>query len=111
MKKITYQNKIIALDPEGFLLMSELWNEDIATCLAQNDNITLTKKHWFVIHFLRNYYQEFKHFPSMRILIKLLKEQTPDFEISSQVLYQLFPEGPLKQGAKFSGLPKPPHCM
>jgi len=111
MKTLYYQDKIISLDPEGFLKDHKQWNEDIAELLAKNDNTTLNERHWFVIKLLRNFYQTYQHFPSMRVLIKILKDASPDFEINSSVLYTLFPKGPLKQGAKFAGLPKPPHCM
>ena len=98
------------LDPEGFLIDLSLWNHDVARELAEYDAITLTEQHWFVIHFLRNYYTRFKHFPSMRILVKLLKDEQSEFEFNSHSLYHLFPDGVLKQGAKFAWLPKPPHC-
>jgi len=101
----------ITTDPEGFLLDHHDWTPDIAIILAAKDHIQLTDAHWFVIHFLRNFYQEFKHFPTMRVLVKLLKENNPPFEVTSQTLYALFPDGVLKQGAKFAGLPKPPHCI
>jgi TusE/DsrC/DsvC family sulfur relay protein len=103
--------KNIPRDPEGFLKNSTLWTPEIATALAESENIFLTEAHWFVINFLREYYHQHAHIPALRILIKLLKEKAPAFEINSQKLYVLFPDGPLKQGAKFSGLPKPPHCM
>lgn len=99
------------IDPEGFLIDHTTWTPEIAGELAAKDGVALTDAHWFVINFLRDFYQEFKHFPSMRVLVKMLKEQNPDFEVTSQSLYNLFPDGPLKQGAKFAGLPKPPHCM
>lgn len=101
----------IKTDPEGFLIDHRIWTPDIAHQLAKREAIILTDEHWFVINFLREFYQEFKHFPSMRVLIKLLKEKNSQCEINSQSLYLLFPDGPLKQGAKFAGLPKPPHCM
>ena len=101
----------IKTDPEGFLIEHQIWTPTIAHWLAEKENIKLTEKHWFVINFLREFYYEFKHFPSMRVLIKLLKEKNSDYDINSQNLYILFPDGPLKQGAKFAGLPKPPHCM
>lgn len=111
MTTLYYQGSPIECDPEGFLQNPEDWNEDIAAMLAKQDHLPLLDEHWFIIHFLRDYYAQFQHLPPMRIFIKLLCEKNPSFVINSPVLYQLFPGGPLKQAAKLAGLPKPPHCI
>lgn len=110
MKPLIYQGATIAQDPEGFLLDLNAWCPELVPLLAQQENIILTEAHWQVIYFLREYYQQYQHFPLMRIWITLLKEKYPQDPISTQWLYELFPSMPLKQAARLAGLPKPPHC-
>ena len=58
-------------DEDGFLLDIGKWNEDVAHYLADLEEIPeLTEKHWQIINFLRNYYQEFQIAPMIKILIK-----------------------------------------
>lgn len=108
---IYFQDKAVACDAQGFLQDYALWNEEIAVLLAKNDQIELTVIHWQVLRFLRGFYLQYKHFPTMRVFIKLLNETYVESSFNSEQLHLLFPQGVLKQAAKFAGLPKPPHCM
>lgn len=98
-------------DAEGYLRHLEDWTQSAAEEIAEKEGIKLTENHWKVINFLRDFYGEYQLSPTMRVLIKLLREKYgEEFAVSSK-LYHLFPEGPVKQGCKIAGLPKPPHCM
>ena len=90
--------------------MNDNWNKKLAGDIAKEDNIELTQLHWAVINILREFYQEYEMHPTMRVLIKKLKEKEYT-DINSSKLYQLFPEGPIKQGSKIAGLPKPTKCI
>jgi tRNA 2-thiouridine synthesizing protein E len=91
-------------DAEGYLLEADLRDE---TCvvIAEAEGIALTDAHWEVIRYLRDEYQTNGHSPNFRALLKGMQAQNP--ELDSKALYDLFPLGPAKQGAKVAGLPQP----
>lgn len=92
------------LDADGFLIALKEWNEEIAQVLAEGEGLKLSETHWRVIHFLRDSYANSKTVPSMREI----RQATG---LSVRDLFQLFPAGgPLMQGVKIAGLPKPSGC-
>ena len=99
------------LDEAGFLKNAEEWQPEIALSLAEKEGITLTKDHWQLIYFLRQFYEEFQLHPSMRVLIQQLRKDWPAEKASSLYLLELFPGGPIKQASKIAGLPKPLKCL
>lgn len=87
------------------------WNKKIALILAKNEKIKMTKDHWLVIFFLRDFYLKYNIYPSMRFLIQ---QTTKFFKIkksNSIYLFKLFPKGPLYQAIKIAGLPKNNKCL
>ena len=100
----------IDTDESGYLLRVLDWNLTIAEELARCDGLVLTQDHWRVIHSLRNYYLEYETFPPMRLFIKALVKQYDDSFGNSRMLYRLFPQGPIKQAARYAGLPRPESC-
>ncbi len=96
---------------DGYLKDWTTWSKEVAIEIANEENIALTEEHWQVICFLRNFYQEYQHTPVMRIFVKQLQQVLSQEKANSLYLYRLFPEGPVKQGCKIAGLPKPPHCI
>ena len=102
---------MVAVDKEGFLIHWQDWNETIAREIAMAEKITLTENHMEIILMLRHYYQEYQHIPPMRGLSKVIKKMLGEEKAHSIYLYELFPGGPVKQGCKIAGLPKPPHCI
>lgn len=103
--------KTIPLDPEGFLENLTDWNEQVAHQLAAREGIELTSAHWEIIHFLREYYENYQTTPAMRIFVKAVKQQYGPDKGNSSYLHTLFPDGPAKQGCRFAGLPKPANCL
>lgn len=92
------------LDQDGFLTNPEAWDEATAIRLAAQDHLELSLAHWTVLHFLRRYYVERKTAPIMR-------EVRQGTALPVAELFRLFPlGGPLMQGAKLAGLPKPSGC-
>ena len=73
--------------------------------IAAAEGITLTDKHWAVVNYLRDEYREHGHTPNFRNMLKGLEDVMPGCD--SKSLYELFPIGPAKQGAKVAGLPQP----
>lgn len=91
-------------DAEGYLLEANFEDETVNVIVA-SEGIELTPAHWQVINYMREQYREHGHTPSFRNMLKGVQEFWP--EADSKALYDLFPMGPAKQGAKVAGLPQP----
>jgi tRNA 2-thiouridine synthesizing protein E len=91
-------------DPEGYLLEPD-YGDDVVRVIAAAEGITLTDDHWKVVAYLRDEFRENGHTPNFRNLLKGLADVLPGCD--SKSLYELFPTGPAKQGAKVAGLPQP----
>lgn len=91
-------------DEQGFLLEPD-YRDEVVHAIAAAEGITLTDKHWTVVRYLRDQYREHGHTPNFRNLLKGMAEIIPGCD--SKALYDLFPTGPAKQGAKVAGLPQP----
>ena len=94
--------------PEADLLELGNWSEEVAQTLAGEEGITLSKEHWDVINFLRDYYQRCGPCPNGRAAQGLLEENFAR-QGGKKYLYHLFPRGPVVQASKIAGLPLPPH--
>lgn len=91
-------------DADGYLLEAD-FGEEVVQVIAAADNIELTPRHWEIINYMRDEYREHGHTPNFRAMLKGVGEFWP--EVDSKALYDLFPTGPAKQGAKIAGLPQP----
>jgi tRNA 2-thiouridine synthesizing protein E len=91
-------------DEQGYLLDPD-YSEEIVHAIAAAEGITLTDDHWKVVNYLRDEYREHGQTPNFRHMLKGIAEVIPGCE--SKTLYDLFPLGPAKQGAKVAGLPQP----
>ncbi len=98
------------LDQHGHLSDIKDWHKSWARHMALQDDIVLTDDHWQIIEAVKKIYQLTDDTPPMRLLIKLLRKEINP-EIDSRLLYQLFPDNPIRQASKYAGLPKPKHCM
>ncbi len=94
----------IAFNDEGYMLDWQVWNEDIARAIAQEEDITLTERHWQVIRFTREEYAKNHDAPTLRRI-------TQQTNIPMKEMYALFPDGPAKKAAMVAGLPKPTGCL
>lgn len=91
-------------DKDGYLLEPD-FSEEVVRVIAQAEGITLIDDHWKVVNFLREQFREHGHTPNFRNMLKGVAEVIPGCD--SKALYDLFPMGPAKQGAKVAGLPQP----
>lgn len=91
-------------DGEGYLLEPD-YGDEVVRVIAEAEGITLTDDHWKVVAYLRDEYRENGHTPNFRNMLKDLADVLPGCD--SKSLYELFPTGPAKQGAKVAGLPQP----
>ena len=100
-----WKNVKIEVDEDGFMENPEEWNEDVALALASTEDVTdLTEEHWKLVHYLRDYFQQYGIAPMIR---KLCKET--GFPLKK--VYELFPSGPAKGACKVAGLAKPTGCV
>lgn len=100
-----------ATDQYEYLADFDAWNPALAEYIASLENIELTPAHWEVIHFVRNFYQEYDTSPAMRVLVKAVAKVLGEDKGNSRYLYTLFPKGPAKQATRIAGLPKPAKCI
>lgn len=100
----TVAGKEVETDVDGYLLEPD-YGDEIVNIIAAAEGIELTPKHWEVVKFMRDQYRELGHTPNFRNMLKGINEFWP--EADSKALYDLFPTGPAKQGAKVAGLPQP----
>ncbi|MBC8385486.1 MAG: TusE/DsrC/DsvC family sulfur relay protein [Candidatus Cloacimonetes bacterium] len=95
----------IDVNEEGYLTDLGQWNETVAESIAKEEGIEqLTDRHWEVIKYLQNFFNENGSMPTIR---KLKKSGV----VETKELYSLFPGGPLKKSSKIAGLKKPESCI
>ena len=100
----TVEGEELATDDQGYLLEPD-WRDETVRVIAAAEQIELTDDHWKVVAYLRDEYREHGHTPNFRNMLKGLADVLPGCD--SKSLYELFPVGPAKQGAKVAGLPQP----
>ena len=111
MSELTIEGVSYPLDKHVHLADLSLWNEQLALALAELEQIQMTQPHWEVVHFVRNFYQEYQTSPAIRLLVKSMGEKLGPDKGNSKYLFLLFPEGPAKQATRIAGLPKPAKCL
>lgn len=90
-------------DIYGFLKSRSEWNRQVAIKLAERERITLSKKHWDVIHFLRTEFYSNGGVVPLVHEIKRCMGQLWKTQVTEQELNVLFPQGPNMQAAKIAG--------
>jgi TusE/DsrC/DsvC family sulfur relay protein len=111
MGSIEVAGKQLEVDEDGYLVNLDDWNNEAAEVLAKGEGIPLTEAHWEVVNFLRDYYNEYKIAPMIRILTKEIGKKLGKEKGNTKYLYELYPGGPAKQACKIAGLPKPTGCV
>jgi len=101
---INWQDKDIETSKEGFLKTSFDWSEDLAVYMAAQEEVDLTEEHWEIMHYLREYYEDYDIAPPMRMMVKVFAKKFGNENANSRYLHKLFPKGPAKQGSRFAGL-------
>jgi tRNA 2-thiouridine synthesizing protein E len=94
-----YDNKEYRTDVRGFLLNPEDWDEYFALNKAYELKMPdyLTKKHWDIIHFLREHFRETGEVPTVY-------ETCAANGIDLEELERLFPDGYHRGAVKIAGL-------
>lgn len=107
---IEFEGQRFATDVQGFLQQRLAWSESLGLHMAKLDGVDLTPEHWVIIHYFREYYEDYNVPPPMRMVMRVFKKAFGDENANSRYLLTLFPEGPTKAASKFAGLPKPKNC-
>lgn len=108
---ISFDGKDYKTDKHEYLLNMEDWSKDLALHIAELEGISMTDNHWEVVNFVRQFYQEYKTSPAIRLLVKAMAKELGADKGNSIYLYKLFPKGPAKQATRIAGLPKPAKCI
>ncbi len=110
MEVITVKGKTLKVDASGFLNNPDEWSPEVADYLAAIEGIQMTDHHWQVVHFLRDYYKQYKIAPMVKVLLQEIGTRLgPDK--GKKYLYSLYPCGPAVQACKIAGLPKSDGCV
>ena len=104
MPQLQVNGHSVEVNTEGFLVSPNDWTPQIAEEIARLHGVELSDRHWDVINFCRSDFESTGKPPGVRRITK--KGGVPTKE-----MYQLFPKGPGKLAAKFSGLAKPTGCV
>lgn len=105
MPNIEVNGKTVELDEDGFVVVLEQWDEEVAKFLAKEEGIDeLNEDHWKLIQYLRDYFAEYGIAP-------MIRKMTKQSGFSLKEIYDLFPSGPAKGACKVAGLPKPTGCV
>ena len=80
------------------------WNIEQLMFKANQHGMDISDDHLDVIHFLRDYYVENGWPKKTHALTRLLDREFKHIG-GKRYLHQLFPQGPLTQGAQLAGLP------
>lgn len=110
MPDLTVNGRTVAVSEAGWLEDCREWDEDVARVIAAAEGVELSDEHWDAIREARAYFEEYGLVAEQRVFMKLMKEKFGPERATQQYLYQLFPHGPLKQGNKIAGLPRPKGC-
>lgn len=111
MPTMEFQGKQFEVDEDGYLTDLSVWTKELAEHIAELENVKMTDNHWEVVNFLREYYDEYKIAPMIKILTKAIGKKLGKDKGKTKYLYELFPGGPAKQACKIAGLPKPTGCV
>lgn len=99
--------KAVETTAGGFLVDAGDWNDAVAECIADQEGLALTDRHWDVINFLREeFFDNGGNQPNTRTMVKSMQERWSDSKVNSKTLYDLFPGDPSKQAGRIGGLPE-----
>lgn len=106
----------VKVDGHGHLTDAEAWSEEVATALAGDAGIDLAADHWHVLRAVRDFHRETGVPPSMRPLVRLVRERVGAELGTSIALMRLFPPDRMRGGsarlvALIAGLPVPENCL
>lgn len=108
LREITLPDGRVTVDEHGYLTDPALWSETFAEYAAEAEGVTLTRRHHEVIAFVRASQEEHGIIPDQRFVLKFLGHgDTLSKSEAKDALYELFPQGYVKQVCKIAGMKQP----
>lgn len=111
---ITVNGNTIETDEEGFLMNPQDWNQAVASVLVKEHEKVhkpLNETALSLVGFFREHYEKKLTRPSMNELLHTLGQYSgrgiQDAEAYKDILYDMFPHGPVQMLCKLAGLPNP----
>jgi TusE/DsrC/DsvC family sulfur relay protein len=92
-------------DSEGYLVEPGQWREEVAKALANELSLALEDDHWYVIRFMRDFYDICQMTADARFVIRHLETRYPG--MGRKRLFDLFPYGYVGQACKVAGMKRP----
>ena len=96
-------NRPVEVNEEGYFIKPEQWDRQIAYAIAEEEEISLTDKHFEVIDYIRDQYDK-----GVALTIRRIGKSGVT---NIKEFYALFPDGPLKKASRIAGIPKPASCI
>jgi tRNA 2-thiouridine synthesizing protein E len=97
----------VARDEHGYLLEPQDWTPLLAHQLAEEDGLALDDERWYVVTYIRDYYESNRSAPEARALLRHLGREQVSQKATRRYLYSLFPKGYEQQACKIAGLRRP----
>lgn len=98
-------------DAEGFLLDPEDWSTKVAQVIAQELEVDMTDRHWVVVNFVRDWFEQNQTVPEARHALKAMQAAMGKENGSRRELSRLFPYGYGQQACMIAGMRKPLKLM
>ncbi len=105
---VQLENTTVEVDEAGYLFDPNDWSSEFAHKTAKAENVELGDTHWQVFSFMRDYLVEHGIAADARFVIKFLgNEFSLDKHDAKAMLFELFPQGYVRQACKISGMRQP----
>jgi len=105
IKTLMVNGKEVQTCSEGYIVDLDQWSENFVIALAAHEGLELTKEHWEIIHYIRDYHEKNNVQPNVRTMIKHFSNEWDAERGSNRYLHDIFPKGgPQKQGNRLAGI-------
>ncbi|MBF0263826.1 MAG: TusE/DsrC/DsvC family sulfur relay protein [Gammaproteobacteria bacterium] len=96
----------IPINNKGFIINFDDWTEGYAKTVAKNDELELIDCHWKLIHFLREFYEEYQVPPSPHVIKTTIGHKIKESgKCTNKDIESVFPKGGCFQACRIAGLP------
>ncbi len=103
MAQKTYAGVSVEVNEEGYFNDPSQWTPEIAKEIAKDEGVELTDKHFEMLEYLRN---KFNNGDALTI-----RGINKSGIVDVKTFYGMFPGAPLKKSTKIAGIPKPSSCV
>lgn len=103
MAQKTYAGISVDVNDEGYFNDPSQWTKEIAVDIAKEEGVELTDKHYEMLEYLRNKFNN-----GDQLTIRGINKSGI---VDVKTFYQMFPGAPLKKSTKIAGIPKPTSCV